>query len=329
MINFPPSVSTYQYRSSAVKCGKIHEVFTKKTETFLSFMIGLPIIITVTYFAIVLSIRDKIEKWLEDPKEHKNFAALIVLGVTFAWFATIVDILALIQHEPQYTIDTEEIYYIKQFHMSGIISHWLKISVSLEIVVIFLFDILPLSLTYTGITTTIIGCCIYKGYENMDPPKHAKGVYFWTYMLPLIPPLWCLASRFGFIIVSWTSFIRHSAAFTVFYIFGITAMFVVLRQTYRLIIRCWYGFKHKLRENEEIKKKMKERGISILAIWIIRVIAAVVVLFYAYLMFGLWLLPVSEVVEDAPVYLNDALQLVFIMLAFLISYGLFSKNQHQ
>ena len=31
-------------------------------------------------------------------------------------------------------------------------------------------------------------------------------------------------------------------------------------------------------------------------------------------MFGLWLLPVSEVVEEAPIYLFDSLQLIIIVL---------------
>ena len=166
--------------------------------------------------------------------------------------------------------------------------------------------------------------CRFKAFKR----PQWKQEQFWTYMLPLIPPVWCISSHFGFIIVAWTSFVRHSSAFTVFYIFVISVMFIVMRQTYRLVVHWWYALKPNVNTEEEIERIMEEDGISIPAIWITRFVGAILVLIFTYLLFGLWLLPVSEVVEDAPVYLNDALQLVFIVLAALISYELISiKDQ--
>ena len=49
-----------------------------------------------------------------------------------------------------------------------------------------------------------------------------------------------------------------------------------------------------------------------------------VLILHIYLMFGLWQLPVAEVVEEAPMYLFDSLQLIIIVLAILVTYRLVS-----
>ena len=339
MLNFPPSVSTYQFRSSAVKVSEIPQVFHNKRSivTFFSFMVGLPLLTTVAFFVIVVSLKDYIEERMSDQKEHQNFAALISVGVTFAWFATIVDVIALILHENR--IKSDVLYISSENKENELLLPFLIASTVLEITAIAVFDILPL-----------LGCCkvidkiwsayaggqgrenhlwrvILSAYAGGDDVQ-GREKHFWTLMFPLIPPLWCFSSRFGFIIVAWTSFVRHSTAFTVFYIFAFAILFIITRQTYRLVVRSWYKCRHNL-NNEQIDKRMKDDGISIAAIWIVRIVGAFVVLVYAYLMFGLWLLPVTEVVEDAPVYLNDALQLIFVVLAALISYKLFSIKDPQ
>ena len=140
-------------------------------------------------------------------------------------------------------------------------------------------------------------------------------------MLPLISLVWCLSSHFGFIVIAWTSFVRHSTAFTVFYIFAVVVMFLISRQSYTLIIDSYYAWRYG--ENDVANKKR----IAIWAIWILQIEAVLLVGFFAYLMFGLWLLPVAEVVEDAPVYLYDSLQLIIVILAILVSYRLISFKQ--
>ena len=340
MRNYPPSVSTYQYQSSAIRCRNIRDVFqhTKGITTFFSFLIGFPLLGIASFFIIVLSYRDDIEKSIKKPKEHKNFAALVCLGVTLAWFATGVDIFAVIVH--QHVIATDELYYSIENSMNMQLYPFLITSIVLECIVIIIFDLAPLGAgCFLSIDTCLNSC--YETISTLfdviiDAPRFKaffrpqwQQEQFWTFMLPLIPPIWCISSRFGFIIVAWTSFIRHSSAFTVFYIFAVTVMFIVMRQTYSLIVRSLYTFKHNLNTENERNDKMEEDGISIPAIWLVRLVGVVIVLVFAYLMFGLWLLPVSEVVEDAPVYLNDALQLVFVVLAALISYELFSiKDQN-
>ena len=74
-----------------------------------SLMIGLPILAVIAYLIIVLSNRKEIKEKLKDSAEHQNFATLISLGTTVAWFATLLDILALAsyEHDPS----TMELYY--------------------------------------------------------------------------------------------------------------------------------------------------------------------------------------------------------------------------
>ena len=62
------------------------------------------------------------------------------------------------------------------------------------------------------------------------------------------------------------------------------------------------------------------------AILLVCFIEALVLLSFGYLVFGLWQLPMAEVVEEleALMYLFDSLQLIIIVLTILVTYRLVS-----
>ena len=315
MFSLPESVYNYRFLSSAVSITHINEVFHdgQETWTFLSFMIGLPVLAVIAYLIIILSIRKKIKDKLKDPAEHQNFAALISLGVTFAWFATALDIMAAWWYE--HSIPSNELYYSYENERNDSLFRILVISIVCECFVIVTTDIIPLAKGGVLYCYTMWHALYARYTEGAEPFRRRRAKEdFWTFMLPLIPLLWCLSSHFGFVVIAWTSFVRHSTAFTVFYTFAITILFIVSRQTYTLIVNSFYT-------EDEVANRKK---ISIWVIWVLRLEAALLVGFFAYLMFGLWLLPVTEVVEDAPVYLYDSLQLIIVILAILVSYRLIS-----
>lgn len=278
-------------------------------------MIFLPIIATSVFFIVIVSLREKIEESILDPKEHKSYAAMVSLGLTFAWFATAVDITAAVLHQndlPGYLTD----YSMSSSNDAILI--YIIMSICFEIFFIVASELI------------LAGGIVYR--NCMRPLIHANDdgpVEFWTFMLILIPPIWCFFSRLGFIIVAWTSFVRHSASFTIFYIFLSTAAFSIMRETYGFIVNIWYKCKYNKCTEEEREEEMKSDGILIPALWIVRVVGFALVLVFIYLIFGLWLLPVPEVVEDAPMYLNDALQLILVVLAAIISYELYNIKKRE
>ena len=302
VFSLPESVYNYQFLSSAVSITHIEDVFHdgRETWTFLSFMIGLPVLAVIAYLIIILSIRKEIKEKLKDTAEHQNFAALISLGITVAWFATSLDILALAsyEHDPS----TMELYYSHENNSNNKLFRVLIASAICECIVIIATDIFPLLNGCRGVWYCRSKLCTLNLFECAGRLTAAclqedKEVHFWTFMLPLISLVWCLSSHFGFIVIAWTSFVRHSTAFTVFYIFAVVIMFLISRQSYTLIIDSYYAWKYR---EDDVTDKKRENGIAIWAIWILRLEAALLVGFFAYLMFGLWLLPVAEVVEDAP-----------------------------
>ena len=99
-----------------------------------------------------------------------------------------------------------------------------------------------------------------------------------------------------------------------------------MRQSYMLIIdKCCYCSL----ETTSREEKQKADGISVWVIQLVCVVSVPLVGFFIYLMFGLWLLPVTELVEESPVYLYDSLQLIIVILAILVSYELISFREEK
>lgn len=347
--SYPPSASNFQYESTAVKLNFTQQAFhqSKHVNTFLSFMIGLPLLGTFILMIVICSFRKKIENNLEkDTTTHQNFVAMLSMGGTFAWFALGIDITAMIHYQHADSIPTVIDSCSETIRNDGLFSA-LLVSIVLEGIMIVVLDLGPLA----------IRPCIELAKPNEDRQgflasclriilctrfELGEKIGFWTVTLPLIPPMWCLLSRLGFIIVAWTSFVRHSAAFTIFYIFAATTMFFIMRQAYIFVIQIWLklglgsgqtrltpGSGQSTNEEDQVKNWMKDNGISLPMLWVVRLVGLFLVLFFTYLMFGLWLLPVAEVVEDAPVYLSDTLQLILVVLAVGISYRLYSLKKEE
>ena len=170
--------------------------------------------------------------------------------------------------------------------------------------------------------------------------KSAEDNNYWCFLLLLfIPPIWCLSSHFGFILIAWSSFVRHSKSLTLFYIFAITVMFLVMRQSYTLIVNIYYYAIFTLTEKQkkqtqEIKKRLRKQkqekdGISVWVIVLLHGEGFLLSGFFVYLIWGLWALPVTEIVEESPVYLYDSLQVVVVVLAILVSYQLISFKENK
>jgi hypothetical protein len=315
VFSIPSSISDYQFQSSAVKMSNIPAIFhqSRETWTFFSFMFGLPILAVIAYTFIVISLHKEIKEKITNPEKHKIIAAVMCVGLTFAWFATILDLLAVIWHKIEMSI-SDELYYSCENRANKILRPILIHSTVCEFIVILIFDISAL-LAYSYFK------CTHPGYESLTGPGESEsrgesGVdrCWWVLLFPFVPPIWCLASHFGFIIIAWTSFVRHSTSFTLFYIIAFAFMFLIMRQTYKIAV------------DFVVRRKETDKGMSLGAILLVRLVGAAVVLACAYLIFGLWLLPVTEVVEDAPMHLYNSLQLVIVMLAILVTYQLLGDD---
>ena len=309
---YPQSVSSYQYLSSAVRKDNLPDVYHKYTGLFFSYMFVLPSLAIIAYAIVILSKHEAIKKQMMKPEKHQDFAALICLGLTLSWYTTILDIFAVawLDNEDH---TTEHIYYSKENHKNDRLKYSLIASIVVELIICCLGEIWSFIFIFCQ--------WYYKEKEKWEKEEH------WSFLLFLfIPPIWCLPSHFGFIILAWSSFARHSKSLTLLYIFAITMMLLVMRQSYKLIVDIYY---YATLDNTSRKDKQKADGILVWVILLVRVVGVLLVGFFIYLMFGLWLLPVTELVEESPIYLYDSLQLIIVVLAILVSYELISFREEK
>ena len=289
----PLSASNYQYQSLAVPKENLANVYRKdNTNTFFSFIIVLPFLAIIAFFIIIVSNHDSIEEKMKKKEQHKNFAAVICLGLNIAAYVTTLDIWALCwftdkEHGGKAIyFSTEDTEYEEFKHI--LIAH---VVAELPICVAGEFCLIILACTH----------CCHERNKLIKP--------WCTHLLLFIPPIWCLASHFGFIVIAWSSFVRRGKALTLVYVIGATAMFIVMRQTYKLIDKRPRG-----------SNNLQEDGISFLIILVVHVVGFILVGVFFYIMYGLWLVPASETVEDSPVYLSHSLHLIIVVLAVLVSY---------
>ena len=313
----------------------------------------------IIYAIVIASEHKAIKKMMKKQKNHQNFGAVISLGLTIGWYITILDIIAVFC--PSSTEKIHIIYYSEENEEYKKLTNILRISLIVELAICCLGEIWIWIATFRQwknskynncCDATILSCwacrwkcnnteteadardccdhkcaaCRCQCYENKEifcaDTVWEDDKFWWFLLLLFIPPVWCLSSHFGFILIAWSSFARHSKSLTLFYIFAITVMFLVMRQTYTLIVNIYYFAS--LEEGTNKDEKQERDGISVWVIHLVRVVGVLLVGFFIYLILGLWFLPVTETVEDVPVYLYDFLELIIIVLAILISYHLIS-----
>ena len=348
---YPRSASNYQYQSLAVQADNLANVYRKdKTNTFFSFIIVFPILAIIIFFIIILSNHDSIEEKLQNKEQHKNFAAVIGLGLNIAAYVTVMDIWGLCWF-------TEEGHGGREIYFSKEDTQYEKFKCVLiaHVVVESLFSVAG---EFCFIILACTHCCRHKQNKLIKP--------WWIPLILFIPPIWCLASHFGFIVIAWSSFVRRGKALTLVYVIGATVMFIVMRQTYKVIDSICMakkndrekkegGTQNVNKENgkkeqegkrmdkevarrkqeegteqlikksgkqelEVLRKDKKEQQVSFWIILVVRVVGLILVGAFFYIMLGLWLVPSSETVEESPVYLSDSLHLIIVVLAVLVSY---------
>ena len=303
MSGIPRSASNYQYQSVAVRADNLANVYRKdNTNTFFSFVIVLPILAIIAFSIIIFSNRNSIEEKLKKKEQHKNFAAVIGLGLNIAAYVTIMDILAL-----RWFTDEDpggrEIYFSKEDNKYNTLKVLLILHVGVESLISCLGEIWCIILTL--------------GVFHELSKKHKS---WWTLLILFSPTIWCLASHFGFIVIAWSSFVRRGRALTLVYVIGATVMFIVMRETYKLF--------DKLKDKKGTNEEQGEYEISFWIILVVQLVDIILIGAFFYIMYGLWLVPASETVEDSPVYLYDSLHLIIVVLAVLVSYKIsFGDNE--
>ena len=361
----PVSASDYQYQSLAVQKENLANVYhDDNSNMFFSFIIVLPTLAVTSFFIIIFSIRNSMAKAMKKHKQHKTFAAVIGMGLNIAAYVTALDIWGLFWFTNK-DHGGSEIYFSTEDTKYDTFKAILILHVVVEVLIYCLGEI-------WFFTLTIGQCC--------KVPDQVFLKLWWTHLLLFIPPIWCLASHFGFIVIAWSSFVRRGKAITLVYIIGAAAMFIVMRQTYKLIDKKKDGRERgaqMLNEENGKKEQEGERGaqmlneengeeeqegiqmdkkdsgergaqmlneennkeeqevikidkrdggerqddtISFRIILAVRLVGFILVCMFVYIMWGLWLVPESETVEESPVYFSHSLHLIIVVLAFLVSY---------
>ena len=330
-------------------------------------MFSLPVIslLLISIFCVRACREEKlVSKIMSSKHEQGYLAALIALGCTFSWFIFSLDIMALVSLKDE-NLTPEDIYYTEENKDNEDLFIMLIISTVIEFLVIVIFDL-----------CLLFFWPIFKRFTRYKENRYDLEIL----ALALIPPIWCLSSHFGFIVVAFTSFVRHSTSLILFYAIAIAIMFSTMNQMYTFARDiCLSGWRKKVRhrggsESEEVRhrggsksEEVRHRGgseseeilvevpsygaceniqnrsgsqdqtgnggnpkkieISIPAILILRGMGVIFVGIFAYLMLGLWLLPVIEVVEDAPRNLYDSLYLMGLILTSVMWYLVYTLKK--
>ena len=268
---------------------------------FFSLMFVLPTLAIISYFTIILSFQKSITESMMDSYQHKNYAALLCAGGTFALNVAGLDILAALTLNYEFATDVN----LKIMYGNHTLYVTLCISLVLEWIIIFLFDLLIILLLS-------IYVCVRRNYDV----KQHENLYFWTFIVQFIPPIWCLASHSGFILTAWNARVRQSTSLTLVYILLALISFLFMRQMYAFIAD---------RIHKHNTDSMKREGISIKIIILLRFVGVLLVLLLSFVWYGLLQLPITEFV-DAPIQLYNTLQLVMLAIAGLISYNIFKAR---
>ena len=300
---YPSSLSAYRFQSTAVKLSNVKNIYQDKGNVpFLLYVFIVPLLPTTVYLMSVFSRRETIKKHLKMANEQTNYVAMSCLLSTLAWIVTATDIAAVILH--QHELGFSDPYHSnKNPHILG----FLIFLIVVEAIVIVCFDIIPL--LFFIVT-----------------PYNEKCVFYFI-ILSALPVVWCLSAHFGFIAVAWTSFVRHSTALTIFIVISVLAAYFSIRQIYMFITDFYFSCICGIREEKKRKERMEKVGILQKTFLVLRFITFCILLLMGYIIAGFWLLPVTELIEDAPVAIFEAFQVIFVFLAAFISYELIALKK--
>lgn len=257
------------------------------TKIFFSYVLVVPLIALLTFVCYVGGTYDYIKELLEDSKYHPSQAALVCTGQTFNVFFVYMDIWALSTNE------------LRGF-MKGII-------IALVCLEVFFFLIMFL---YCFIIAILRCPCVDRAGGD--------GVKFWFVMASLIPPLFCLTSHIGFILVGWAAFTDHGTAIMLFYSFVVIYYFLLFQKIYS----CFFLIQTK------VKKQVTDPSFSF---WMLLIEMTFGVIFLlvviAYIFEGFKRLPVVHGADDVITHAFSFGQYVSLFAVFLLTYIIVYKGE--
>ena len=302
---YPSSLSAYRFQSTAVKLSNLKNIYQDKGNTFpfLFNVVIVPFLPAAVYLMSVFSHHDTIKGHLRMASEQTNYIAMSCLLSTLAWIVTATDIAAAIFYK--YELGFSDPYHNNK---NPHIFEFIITLIVVEAIVIICFDIVPLLLFIVI--------------------RYSEKVAFYLIILSALPVVWCISAHFGFIVVAWTSFIRHSTALTIFIVISIIVAYLSIRQIYIFIADLYFRC-NGIHEERKRRERMGRDGILKKTFLVLRFISFCILLLMGYFTAGFWLLPVTELLEDAPVAIFEAFQVIFVFLAGLISYELITLKRAQ
>ena len=153
----------------------------------------------------------------------------------------------------------------------------------------------------------------------------------WLIMISLIAPIVCFGSHVGYCIIAWLSFPSTGSAVFTMYTLTFTFYFITLRQLYVALVT-WSAPKTKystdskkqrlmVSEERAKYKEIGKEGVNVYVLFALIGAGILLAVCQVWLASGLVLLPISNLIESAPLYLQSA-----VNTAFLTITGLFALN---
>ena len=214
-----------------------HAIFT-----FLSCVFGLPVLCTVILILIVRSVRHPIRLKIREKRNHRNLAAMALVGLTFSIYVLVLDLLAvkLVLHdEHEMGNHTHGHDYLNSYGL-----HFVYVTLGIDgfpFFAVFLFCLylfvhswicdkdLGLKYCFAVVFCPIFGPLFVNEEQTEAFKKECK---IWLLLFCFISPLFCFASHVGYLIIAWVSNPQHAWSATLVTLFSILFFFFMYRQLY-------------------------------------------------------------------------------------------------
>ncbi len=355
---------TDEYFAKAVEDHKDSEALgdyrnaTTEINLFISLLVVVPFGFLILICTYMKGARWQLRKRLTnaDPAVHASLAAVAVTGFILSLFVLGTDIIALqrahAHNEFEHSkADVHPFHNLRLLWITAVTFTLDLIFVCSSSATLILVSVLEysncLAMDRTSkyqdcvfhVLTFGVFCCKGIYTRNEKNEERNKEQRLWLTMGIFIAPIGCLGTHTGYIIVAWLSFPMHAGAVFLMYMLTFVFYFFTFRQLYLFCTdRLWrsnnkdstngkgieLGSPHD--DKKESKKYAKKKGFQYWVILVEIPVGVVLVLLQAWFTSGILLLPITDVVERAPMYLQSLTATIILTVAGLISFKVLVVN---
>ena len=303
---------------------------------FISVLILLPVVSLVLLVIITRGALEHIREVFDEIRVtysfHASFSSTIAIGFVFSLFVLGMDVSAIYEVSLQNKI----FGYQAKHRFQSLPLYWVTVITLFFDLSSFVIGLLHLIALCTEKSSKLcfkyilfnIFCCFNEEEGNDGEEVEEKERKMWLLTASFIAPVVCFSSHLGYCVIAWFSFPSTAAAVLIMYSLTFVVYFVVLRQLYKTIVNAGCCSKSSNRNTEEqqplttMESQENRKEISCKIIGLTIGVGILMVLCQVWLTSGLILLPISNIIESAPHYLQSVGSTAFVTITGLLALNL-------